>query len=164
MKSRVLAILAVLLFLVIGFVGCMPVSQLTANTTVTYKDGKGKEFFYSSNKNQEGLDAHGDFDTDGNIKGLSVKTTATTPEAAIAAALQSNIALQAQVGQLLQSVLPLIQSAAQGALAGGGPGAGAAVVGRVLTAPRVQGGSNAAPSTPVPAPAPDTANPAPVVR
>ena len=83
--------------------GC-GVSQYTASTKVTYD---GKTWFYESNKNQEGLKAK--LNKDGSAE---IETTASTPEAAIAAALQSNLELQKQIGALLQVLLPMAKAAA----------------------------------------------------
>lgn len=112
--------------------------QFTANTTASAnKDG----FAYSSNKNQENLDATGDIDPATGKMHFAVKTTAFTPEAAILAASQAQAAATKALSEMLSAVLPLIQSAVQGAAIGGGPGAGAAVAGRVLTS-KPSGGSN----------------------
>lgn len=86
------------------------VSQYTANTTASVSPGNG--FAYSSNKNQENLDATGDMNPDGTVH-FTVKTTATTPDAAIAAALQSNLEAQKQLTAILQAIMPLIATAAK---------------------------------------------------
>ena len=91
-------------------VGC-GASNFTANTTASVNPANG--FAYSSNKNQENLKATGEMSKDGTIK-FSVETNASTPEAAIAAALQSNLELQKQVGALLQVILPMAKVAQEG--------------------------------------------------
>ena len=83
--------------------GC-GVRQYTASTKVTYD---GKSWFYESNKNQEGLKAR--LSADGSAE---IETTASTPEASIAAALQSNLEMQKQIGAMLQVLLPMMKAAA----------------------------------------------------
>lgn len=96
--------------------GC-GVSQYTASTTASAnKDG----FNYVSNKNQESLHAHGEIDPASGKMDFDVTTTATTPEAAIAAAMQSNLKIQEQIAAILQAILPLIQAAAKAAAASKG--------------------------------------------
>jgi hypothetical protein len=106
-------------------------SQYLGKTVATAnKDG----FYYESNKNQEGMNAQGKINPATGEMAFDVKTTSTTPEAAIAAALQTNLEAQKQLGVILQAIMPLLQQAAQiGATAAGGPAAGAAV--KVLTTP-----------------------------
>lgn len=108
---------AALLGLVLSLSQGCGVSQYTANTTASAnKDG----FNYTSNKNQESLHATGEIDPGtGNMK-FDVTTTATTPEAAIAAAMQTNLKIQEQISAILQSLLPLIQAAAKAAAASKG--------------------------------------------
>ena len=83
--------------------GC-GVTQYTASTKVSYD---GKTWFYESNKDQQGLKAK--LSKDGSAE---IETTASTPEAAIAAALNSNLALQKQIADLMAVVLPLIKAGA----------------------------------------------------
>lgn len=110
MKKLLICLLSSLL------AGC-GVSQYTASTTASAnKDG----FNYTSNKNQESLHATGEIDPGtGNMK-FDVTTTATTPEAAIAAAMQSNLKLQEQLSAILQALIPIIQAAAKAAAASKG--------------------------------------------
>ena len=85
------------------------VNQYTATTKAAYNAETGS-WSYESNKNQENFEAK-----IGELKGkpvLEVRTTASTPEAAIAAALQSNLEISKQISALIQSILPLIQKAA----------------------------------------------------
>jgi hypothetical protein len=107
---------ALLAFALSLTIGCMGVDKYTARTTVHYK-APGVEADYDSNKNQENFKAKVGFDAQGKINALDIETTATTPEAAIAAALQSNAQILKSVNDLLNTVLPLIKTAAtKGAL------------------------------------------------
>ena len=82
-------------------------AQYTANTTASV--GLDRGFSYSSNKNQENLKAKGTLEA-GKLS-FEVETTATTPESAIAAALQTNLEL-----------LKLLNSAMAAGLAAGTKG------------------------------------------
>jgi len=64
--------------------GCA--QMYTASTEVSFKNG---EWYYKSNKNQSDLAAEIGMDDDGRVYG-KIKTTSSTPESAIAAALESN--------------------------------------------------------------------------
>ena len=76
----ILAVLAAALLVVSG---CA--SWYLGTTKATYD---GKTFFWESSKNQEGLKATLGKDKDGNPI-ATIETTATTPEAAIAAAAEA---------------------------------------------------------------------------
>jgi hypothetical protein len=93
-------------------VGC-GATYFTANTTATIaKDGS---MSWSSNKNQENLKAS--FTRkDGNIESFTIETTATTPEAAIAAAMQSMGRMMDTLNALAAQLVPAAAKA--GALAG----------------------------------------------
>ena len=114
--------------------GC-GVDRYLGNTKLIYKDLQ-----YESNKNQEGLKASGKFDPVGNLLEFSVETTATTPEAAIAAARQSDL-------EMLKLLNALAEQARSRGTAGG------------VTVPPVASPVLATPPTTPPAPVP----PAPVV-
>jgi hypothetical protein len=88
--------------------GCSA-SNYLGNTKASYSAANG--FSYESNKNQEGLKASGEVNTDGSAK-FSVETTATTPEAAIAAALQTNILTQQNIAKLIDAAIAAGQLAA----------------------------------------------------
>ena len=99
------------------FAGC-GAQQFTANTSASA--GKGG-FNYSSNKNQENLKATGEQAADGSFK-FSVETNASTPESAIAAAANAQAAATKAMSDILGAILPLMQTAVQGAaLANGVP-------------------------------------------
>lgn len=87
---------------------CSCANQFSASTEASFKNG---EWYYKSYKNQENLDASISLDKNGNPQ-AHISTSATTPEAAIAAAAKS-------LGILidgLNKLLPVIEKAA---LAGG---------------------------------------------
>lgn len=86
------------------------------STTASYKTADGTAIDYTSNKNQENFKAAFMVDpATGKISGLSVETTAVTPESAIAATAQA----QAATAALLNKLLDMIPAAAKaGALAG----------------------------------------------
>lgn len=106
--------------------GC-GVDRFLGSTTASYEiTPTGPKIYYSSNKDQQGFIADVELDSLGKVKKFHVSTTATTPEAAIAAALQSNLKFQEQFGDILKAVIPMIEQAAtKGAIAPkiGGPDA-----------------------------------------
>lgn len=73
---------AVGIALLLSLAGCAQMFACTTNAN--YEVGK---WSYSSCKNQENFKAYLVLDAEGRIKGLNIETTATTPEAATAAAL-----------------------------------------------------------------------------
>lgn len=83
--------------------------QFSASTSASAnKDG----FQYTSTKNQENLSAEGEIDPATGKMKFKVNTTASTPEAAIAAALQANaMAIQA-FSEIMKEVIPLAKAAA----------------------------------------------------
>ncbi len=83
--------------------GC-GVGQYTATTEAQYNAETGS-WSYKSNKNQENFEAKL-VESKAGRQVLEVKTTATTPEAAIAAALQSNLEIQKQISGMLQALMP----------------------------------------------------------
>jgi len=86
------------------------VKDLTAATKATYKTVKvdeSTEVSYESNKNQENFKAAFSIDPDTNkITGLSVETTATTPEAAMAAVARAQERMTALIEKLM-SMIPV---------------------------------------------------------
>jgi len=90
-----LLLTGVVLFCLYLLSGCA--SMYLGTTEVSFKDGEWK---YSSNKNQTDLAA--EIGTDAKGKPFAkIKTTSTTPEAAMAAALQA----QLLYGQIIQDLL-----------------------------------------------------------
>lgn len=83
-------------------------NQFSANTKAS-ADRNG--FKYDSNKNQENLDATGDIDPTTGKMHFAVKTTATTPEATIAATLAAYAATMQTLSDAIKLLVPLAQSA-----------------------------------------------------
>jgi len=111
MKKSLLLIVGLILFGTLA--GCsvlgFKADQFSANTTASAnKEG----FSYSSNKNQENLSADGEFDPATGKTKFTVKTTASTPEAAIAAALQANAMAITAFSEIMKVVIPLAKAAA----------------------------------------------------
>ena len=106
-NRAMLILLGVLLLSGCGFLG-FKADQFVAQTTAkANKDG----FAYSSGKNQESLAATGEMTKDGTFK-FSVNTTASTPEAAIAAALQANAQAMQVLSELMKEIIPIAKAAA----------------------------------------------------
>jgi hypothetical protein len=104
--------------LALGLSGCYPASYFLGSTTVRYSAATG-DFFYSSNKNQEGLKAKAGLDPEtGKLTNLDIETTATTPEAAIIKSGEATAAANANVGTLLGIVKPLIDAGVAAATKG----------------------------------------------
>ncbi len=78
--------------------GC--VSMFTATTEATYTPGGA--LTYKSSKNQENFKAKVELDESGKLRGFDVTTTATTPEAAIAAAAKALSEITAQIAELVK--------------------------------------------------------------
>ena len=74
--------------------------------------------YYESNKNQEGFSLKSEWDDTGKIKTLNLQTTATTPEAAIAAMAQRDMAMIEMFREWGREILPLLKAAAAGAATG----------------------------------------------
>jgi len=87
----------------------------TANTTASYELPNGEKLIYSSNKDQQGFKVHMGAGPDGKLRILDIESTATTPEAAIAAAMQSMSKLVDTLNALASQ---LAATAKAGALAG----------------------------------------------
>jgi len=104
-----LRLLAGMVAIAIMLSGC-GVAQYTASTEASYETPSVKGS-YKSNKNQEGFKADMEIQPDGKITKLHIETTATTPEAAIAAAMAVNLKLLS----ILEKLTPLIEKAALGA-------------------------------------------------
>lgn len=84
--------------------GCT--SMFTSKTKATWTEPGGKMVSYESDKEQVGLEAS--FDKDGTFHIRVDK--AGTNEAAIAAALQSNLEVQKQLNALMQIIVPLAKA------------------------------------------------------
>ena len=87
----------------------------TANTTASYELPNGEKLIYSSNKDQQGFKVHMGAGPDGKLRILDIESNSTTPEAAIAAAMQSMAKL---VDTLNALVSQLAATAKAGALSG----------------------------------------------
>ena len=88
--------------------GCSTVKDNTASTSARFKN-VDNEIEYNSNKNQENFKADVTLDPEtGKITGLHVETTATTPEAAMAATAKANAA----TATLLEKLLGLMVNSA----------------------------------------------------
>ena len=91
-----------------GFLG-FKADQFTAQTkAAANKDG----FSYESGKNQESLDASGEIDPKTGKMTFKVKTTSSTPEAAIAAALQANAQAMQVLSEIMKEIIPIAKAAA----------------------------------------------------
>jgi PBP1b-binding outer membrane lipoprotein LpoB len=106
--DKMKSLLSIVLCLALLLGGCSA-SQYLGNTVASYNPATG--FYYQSNKNQEGLDASGTVNTDGSAT-FAVKTNATTPEAAINAALQGNLATIQLITKLIDAAVAAGQLAA----------------------------------------------------
>lgn len=95
--------------------GCSTADQYLGSTEASY-DAPGVKGYYKSNKNQQGFKASMVLGEDGKMRTLNVETTATTPEAAIAAAAMTNLEIIKQYNATMQMLMPLITKG----LAGGG--------------------------------------------
>jgi hypothetical protein len=95
----------IILILMMIVSGC-GVANFAGSTEARYENGN---MYYKSNKNQENFKAKLSLDANGKLTALDIQTTATTPESAIAAALQSNLVTQQMINDLLQTVLPLVK-------------------------------------------------------
>lgn len=73
--------------LLLSINGCA--SMYLGKTEATFETPNGLKGSYISNKNQENFSAKATTGPDGKINGVDIKTTATTPEAAMMAALES---------------------------------------------------------------------------
>ena len=104
-KGLVAWIVAAMMLLIAATMlgGCSTVAKdFTARTVaVASKDG----FSYDSTKNQEKLKASGEIDPNTGVMKFSVETTATTPESAIAAALEAQKATMELINKLLDKVI-----------------------------------------------------------
>lgn len=90
------------------FTGCSTVDKYLGRTTASYTDGN---FAWDSNKNHENLDASYEKSADGSVK-ARLKTTATTPEAAMAAAAADNAAAHKNFSEILKELLPILKQGA----------------------------------------------------
>jgi len=104
--TKYLAIMA--LVFILG--GCSTVAKdYTASTSASYTNKDGTALKYDSTKNQENFKAHVAIDPrTGSITGLDIETSASTPEAAIAATANAN----ARIAALLEKLLGMIPASA----------------------------------------------------
>lgn len=86
--------------LLLSINGCA--SMYLGETTATFETPGGLKGSYKSNKNQQDFSATATVGPDGKITGVEIKTSASTPEAAIAAALQAQTETLKMVGPLIQ--------------------------------------------------------------
>lgn len=99
-------IIGLLVFLSFGSVGCAQfgtAQSFLATTKASYTPGGALS--YESSKNQEGFKANLEMAPDGKLLKLQVETKATTPEAAIAAALESQKAAMEALNKILDKVI-----------------------------------------------------------
>lgn len=88
--------------------GCSTAKDFQAHTLASY-ESNGVKVLYDSTKNQEAFKANIGLDVvTGKINNLNIETTAMTPEASIAAALQQN----AKSLELIQQLIPLLLKSA----------------------------------------------------
>lgn len=107
MKIRDILAAAALLFLLAFESGCA--EMYACKTTIVYRaDGSWQ---YESCKNQENLKADLSLDDKGKLNKLNVSTTATTPEAIIAAVAENQ-------ARLMESMKEFIGILKQGAMTG----------------------------------------------
>ena len=84
------------------------VNRYAASTTASYKTPDGTVVEYESNKEHEGVVVEIK-DVDGKAKSITIKVEqAGTSEAAVAAALQTNLKLT----EMLQKLMPMLEKAA----------------------------------------------------
>ena len=104
------------LILAVGLSACASAEKYLAATEARYENGN---WYYMSRKNQENFSAKISKDENGNPV-LDVKTTATTPEAAMAMAAQANAEFMKYIADILKSVEAQVKAAmGAAALAGG---------------------------------------------
>lgn len=100
MKRFILAAL-----MAIGLSATPGCASMFSNKTTANVETAGFKGNYESAKNQENFHMTTTLNPDGTLKSIDVHTTASTPESAIAAALQLNTTL-------IQEIMPLIKQAA----------------------------------------------------
>jgi hypothetical protein len=104
---------ALLLAVVLSLVGC-GIRAWSASTEATYEVSlDGKKISYESNKEQQGLILE-ITEVEGKAQTIKISVDkSSTSEAAIAAALQMQLNLQAQLSRLLDQLAPLAAAAAK---------------------------------------------------
>jgi len=95
LKTMALAALLAALFVMVG---CA--QMYLGKTTAHFSTPEGLVGDYVSDKNQENFNVTATVGPDGKIKSIDIRTTATTPEAAISAALQFQIILLQEIKDL----------------------------------------------------------------
>lgn len=103
--------------LIFSLTGCGLMAKDYLGETVVHIGADGS-YDYRSNKNQELLKAS--IATDSNGRPVaSIETTASTPEAAIAATAAANARMSETLNNFMNNIVPLLQNLAkQGAIAG----------------------------------------------
>lgn len=124
MKTWMFLAVGVLLAFMLALNGCG--ANFFACTTKASYNADGT-WSYESCKNQENFKAKIGKDAKGQPE-AEISTSASTPEAAIAAALQSQIKMQEQFGKLIDLVGPLISKGAAAGAIGATGGAAAPLV------------------------------------
>jgi hypothetical protein len=107
-------IYALMLALLLSVTGC-GIRMWSASTEANYEiTPDGKKIFYSSNKEMQGLILEvSDIDDKIHTVKISVDKSSTS-EAAVAAALQSQLNIQAQLMRLIDQLAPLAAAAKMG--------------------------------------------------
>jgi len=90
--------------------GCSSAEKYLGSTKASYTEGN---FVWDSNKNQENLNAK--YKKDGEKVEFQINTTATTPEAAMAAAALASAEAWKNMSEFMKELLPLLK---QGAMSG----------------------------------------------
>ena len=107
-------IYALMLALLLSVTGC-GIRMWSASTEATYEiTPDGKKIFYSSNKEMQGLVLEVN-EVDGKMHTVKINVDkSSTSEAAVAAALQSQLNIQAQLMRLIDQLAPLAAAAKAG--------------------------------------------------
>ena len=101
-----MVVIGVMVFFAMGLAGCVGADKFLGSTTASYTPGG--QLYYQSNKNQEGFKAKTTFDPKtGNLTGLDIETKATTPEAAMVAAFESNKAMMESLSKVLDALMSM---------------------------------------------------------
>ena len=85
------------------FAGCQQMANPSSETLVTYKDDKGREISYKSNKQQQGFDARFSLDKDGNPSASVKVDNSGTQESVVAAMAETQKAIASMLDRLISS-------------------------------------------------------------
>jgi hypothetical protein len=112
-KAWIFFLCALALAVILSLVGC-GIRAWSASTEATYEvSPDGKKITYESNKEMQGLILEVS-EIEGKINTVKISVDkASTSEAAIAAALQMQLNLQAQLSRLIDQLAPLAAAAAK---------------------------------------------------